>query len=119
MKCLGLLGEELRKLGINAEFENWTGKIPNLYWVYTYIESENNFETNCKSGILILDGFSRTGISQLEKEKETIINRFMDYRKTVDNTTVYLGSADGQMLDTYDKELSRIQINIDFKEWRS
>lgn len=119
MRCLGILGEELRKLGINAEFENWTGKIPKTYWVYTYIESENNFETNCKSGLLILDGFSRTGISQLEKEKETIINRFIDYRKTVDNTTVYLGSADGQMLDTYDKELSRIQINIDFKEWRS
>lgn len=117
MKCLGILGEELRNLGLNAEFENWTDKIPNTYWVYTYIESENSFETNCKSGIIILDGFTRGSISDLEAEKEKIINKFMDFRKTVDNTAVYLGSADGQMIDTYDKELSRIQVNIDFKEW--
>ena len=23
MKCLGIIGNELRKMGINAEFENW------------------------------------------------------------------------------------------------
>lgn len=118
MKCLGILGQELRSLGINAEFENWTGKVPSYYWVYAYIESENNHETNCKSGIIILDGFTRKNISELEKEKENIINKFMDFRKTVENTTVYLGSANGQLIDTQNKELKRIQINIDFKEWR-
>lgn len=118
MKCLEILGQELRNMGINAEFENWTGKVPNYYWVYTYIESENNHETNCKSGIIILDGFTRKNISELEKEKENIINKFMDFRKTVENTTVYLSSANGQLIDTQNTELKRIQINIDFKEWR-
>lgn len=118
MKCLGILGQELRNLGINAEFEEWTGKVPNYYWVYTYIESENNHETNCKSGIIILDGFTRKDISILEQEKEKIINKFMDFRKTVENTTVYLGSASGQLMETQNTELKRIQINIDFKEWR-
>lgn len=118
MKCLGILGQELRNLGINAEFENWTGKVPSYYWVYTYIESENNHETNCKSGIIILDGFTRKNISELEKQKENIINKFMDFRKTVENTTIYLGSANGQLIDTQNTELKRIQINIDFKEWR-
>lgn len=119
MKCLGIIGEELRKMGINAEFEEWTGKIPESYWVYTYIENENNFETGCKSGILILDGFTRKCISLLETEKEKIIQHFADFRKIVEKTTVYLGSADGQLIDTYDKELKRIQININFNEWRS
>ena len=118
MKCLGILGSELRSLGINAEFDSWTGNIPNYYWVYTYIESDNDFETNCKSGILILEGFTRKDISVLEAQKEQIINKFLDFRKTVDDTTVYLGSADGQKVDTYDAELQKIQINIDFKEWR-
>lgn len=118
MKCLGIIKTELESLGINAEFEQWTGKIPDIYWVYTYIESENSHETNCKSGIIILDGFTRKDISNLEDEKEKIINKFMDFRKTVNNTTVYLGSADGQLVDTQNSELKRIQINIDFKEWR-
>ena len=119
MKCLGIIGTELRAMGINAEFESWTSKIPNYYWVYTYVESDNNFETGCKSGILILEGFTRKDISTLEMQKEKIIEKFMDFRKTVDNTTVYLGSANGQEIDTYDPELKKIQINIDFKEWRS
>ncbi len=118
MNCLGILGNELRNMGLNAEFENWTGKIPNYYWVYTYIESENSHETNCKSGIIILDGFTRKDISQLEEEKEKIINKFIDFRKTVDNITVYLGYADGQLIDTQNPELKKIQINIDFKEWK-
>ena len=118
MKCLGILGQELRNLGINAEFDSWTSKIPGYYWVYTYIESDNNFETNCKSGILILEGFTRADISTLEKQKEQIIEKFMDFRKTVGDTTVFLGSADGQNVDTYDAELKKIQININFKEWR-
>ena len=43
----------------------------------------------------------------------------MDYRKTVGNTTVYLGSATGQEVsNTQDNEIKRIEINIDFKEWR-
>lgn len=118
MKCLEILGNELRNLGLNAEFEKWTGKIPSYYWIYTYIESENNHETNCKSGIIILDGFTRKNISQLEAEKEKIIEKFMDFRKTANNVAVYLGSADGQLIDTQNPELKRIQINIDFKEWR-
>ena len=98
MKTLKILGDELRNIGINAEYESWTGKIPNQYWVYTYIESDNSHETSCKEGV---------------------IEHFMDYRKTVDNTTVYLGSATGQEIDnTKDSELKRIEINIDFKEWR-
>lgn len=119
MKCLGILGSELRNLGLNAEFESWTSKIPECYWVYTYIESDNNYETGCKSGILILEGFTRTNLLALEIQKEKIIDHFMDFRKTVGNTTVYLGSADAQKVDTYDVELEKIQINIDFKEWRS
>lgn len=119
MKTLKILGDELRSIGINAEYESWTGKIPNQYWIYTYIESDNSYETGCKEGVIILDGFSRDGISTLENEKEKIIEHFMDYRKTVDNTTVYLGSATGQEIDnTKDSELKRIEINIDFKEWR-
>ncbi len=118
MKCLGILGEELRNMDIKAEFENWTGKIPDSYWVYTYVESENIYETGCKSGILILDGFARKDISLLEAEKEKIIKKFIDFRKTVGNTTVYLGSADGQIIsNSQDQEIKRIQINIDFKEW--
>ncbi len=118
MKCLGILADELRNLGINAEFESWTGKIPHYYWVYTYIESENNHETNCKSGIIILDGFTRKDISKLEDEKEKIIKNFIDFRKTVGSTTVCLSSVDGQMIDTQNPELKKIQVNIDFKEWR-
>ena len=118
MKCLGILGNELRKMGLNAEFENWTGKIPDYYWVYTYLETENNHESNCKSGLIILDGFTRKDISQLEAEKEKIIEKFIDFRKIVDNRAIYLGSADGQLIDTQHPELKKIQINIDFKEWR-
>ena len=95
-----------------------TGKIPDCYWVYTYIESENNHETNCKSGIVILDGFTRKNVSELEDEKEKIIKNFIDFRETVGNTTVCLSSGDGQMIDTQNPELKKIQVNIDFKEWR-
>ena len=119
MKCLKILGDELRKLGINAEFSSWSGKIPKRYWVYTYIESDNSYETGCKEGVIILDGFSRYGISDLENEKEKIIKRFGDFRRTIENTTIYLGSAMGQEVNnTQDIELKRMQINIDFKEWR-
>lgn len=118
MKTLGIIGEELRRNGINAEFEQWTSKIPESYWVYTYIESDNNFETGCKTGLIILDGFTRKSLGLLESEKEKIIKIFENFRKTVGNTTIFLGSANGQQVDTYDKELKRIQINIDFKEWR-
>lgn len=119
MKCLGIVGNELRGMSINAEYDEWTGKIVDYYWTYTYIESENSFETGCKSGIIIIDGFTKKNISELERQKELIINKFQDYRTTVNDTVVYLGSANAEPVNTYDKELKRIQINIDFKEWRN
>lgn len=118
MKTLGILGEILRNNNIKAEFRQWTAKIPDIYWVYTYIEADNSFETGCKSGTIILDGFTRNSLSLLENQKEKIIQLFEDFRKTIGNTVVYLGSAEAQQIDTYDKELKRVQINIDFKEWR-
>lgn len=118
MECIGILAREIRKLGINIDFLEWEGKPPTTYWIFTYIEADNNYETSCKAGVIICEGFTRGNITNLEEEKEKIINHFQEYREIADNTAVFLGSAYGQIVDTQDVEIKKIQVNIDFKEWR-
>ncbi len=118
MKTLEIVGREIRNIGINIEYSEWTGKIPDRYWVYTYIETNNDYETNKKEGIIILEGFTRKEEIFLEEDKEKILNHFKEFRSIEDNTSIFLSSRIGKKVDTQDIELKKIEIEIDFKEFR-
>lgn len=118
MKVLGVLNQELNKLGINNEFYEWTTKVPKKpYWVYEYIISDSNPENNQISGIILLNGFSRNGLLDLEKDKDLIIKHFRNYTAIVDRMGISINSNDGQFINTNDRELKRFEIKLNFNEW--
>ena len=118
MKVLGLLNRELNSINIKNEFYEWTGKIPKKpYWVYEYLISDNNPENNQISGVILLNGFSRNGLLDLEKDKDTIIKHFRNYTTIIENVGISINSNDGQFMNTNDEELKRFELKLKFNEW--
>jgi len=118
MKVLGLLNRELNSISIKNEFYEWTGKIPKKpYWVYEYIITDTSPETNLISGVLILNGFSRNGLLDLEKDKDLILRHFKNYTTVQNGVGISINSEDGQFMNTNDKELKRFEIKLKFNEW--
>lgn len=118
MKVLGVLKKELNNLKINNEFYEWTGKVPKKpYWVYEYIITDSNPENNQIQGIILLNGFSRNGLLDLEKDKDLILKQFRNYTTIADGVGLSINSNDGQFMNTNDRELKRFEIKLNFNEW--
>lgn len=118
MKVLGVLNKELNRLNIHNEFYEWTSKIPKKpYWVYEYIISDSNPENNQISGVILLNGFSRNGLLDLENDKDAIIKHFRNYTTITNGIGLSINSNDGQFMNTNDNELKRFEIKLNFNEW--
>lgn len=122
MKMLGIIANELEKIGIPYSFMRWNTVAQYPYWVGEYAESPTENEDGYKEYTMMLTGTTNgDSWSALEEQKNTIESHFpMVYglRTTTDNGSVAIFYQQAFPIDTGDANLKRIQVNLLVKEWK-
>jgi len=116
----------MKSLGIPYGFRRFVPDpdkpIPYPYFVGEYTESEPTTEDGLQESVFLLTGFSRNSFEDLEDAKERIRMQFHPVTGRVgitkDWSSVAIHYAGSQPVETGDSELSRIQINLNVKEWK-
>lgn len=110
---------EIEKLGIEAEFFEWTQEVAYPYWVCDYLETPNGTEDNLELPTIILSGFSRSTALELEKEKQAVKDHFKlgVVTLTSKGTAIAIFYSKGGFVPTGDKDLKRIDIEFEIKKW--
>lgn len=114
---LNCLSEELNII-TNYEFLEYRSKPVYPYFVGNYLEIPTNDESGYSEFDFILTGFNRNSFFELEKIKEIIKEKFIDYRKVLDNKSFAIFFENAFPIQTGNDELKRIEIHLKIKEWR-
>lgn len=117
-ETLSYIDDSLKSLKIPYSFMEWKGKVPEIYFVGQYQETESVSEDGEQESQFILTGTTRGSFLSLEKYKETIEDKI--------ESTAILDSGSGVAIfygysfpvPTGDASLKRIQINLTVKEWK-
>ena len=120
---LGIISKAMSDLGIEYDIGEYS-KTPIVYpyFVGEFTTSEPTTEDGLHEGTFILNGFHRGSWLKLIEAQEKIENRFCWTASTPsivdDGSAVVVFYVGSQIVPTGDMELKRIQINLQFKEWR-
>lgn len=120
---LKFISDTLTNAGINYEFGAFLSSfVPETYFVGEYNENSPVNEDGMQETVFMLTGTSRSGLLELETEKEIIRSLFPEIGgKTAilpngNGIAVFYSSSLNIPVDNM--ELKRIQINLTVKEWR-
>ena len=122
MDSLKFIKEQMDILEIPYEFGEWTSKIQYPYFVGEIPSPENHpSEDGNEESELILTGFHRGNIIELEKIKEKIRKHFppIDGLRAATESgaiVVYYGGA--FYIPSGEADLKKIQINLQIKQWK-
>ena len=121
-EVLELIAESMQSLGINDEFERWSGEPDYPYFVGEYQQTAPVNEDGEQDAAFTLTGFTRGAWLELEQCRESIERLFdpvAGYRtmKGRNAIAVYYDAATPVPTDT--DELRRIQIDLTCKKWRA
>ena len=122
MKVLGVIANELEKIGIPYDFMRWKSTPQYPYWVGEYSEIPTDNEEGYKEFTMMLTG-TTNGDSwlALEEQKNNIESHFPSVcglRTTTDTGSVTIFYENAFPIDTGDANLKRIQVNLCVKEWK-
>jgi len=117
ISVLKIINDEMKNLGLNYEYGEFTGTLAYPYGVGEY--SENNFiYEDCSSGgEIILTFFNRGNEANLIKIKELIKNKFRDYKIKANGGTVYISYKSKLFLRSGEADLKKMEIYLDVKYW--
>lgn len=121
MNVLSVIKEEMDAIGVPYEFMRWSGKVSYPYFVGEYTETPTNTEDGREEGTVIITGTTRGNWYELERYKEIIKRHFPSvygFRKSTDEGTVVIFYGNSFPVDAGEADLKRIQINLQYKEWR-
>lgn len=123
MSALKVINEQMEAIEIPYEFNEWTSEtIPKLYFVgEEYREDEIETEDGSSSASMILTGFHRGKYIALEEAKEKIKQRFhpvFGLRSPTDSGVIAVFFNDAFSIPSGEANLTKIQINLKFKEWK-
>ena len=123
MDTLKFINEQMDILEIPYEFGEWTS--PKVQYPYFVGETPQPEEYPSEDGLeeseLILTGFHRGKVIELETIKQKIKNHFHPVhglRAEVDNGTIVVFYEGGFLIPTGEKDLKKIQINLKIKYWK-
>lgn len=111
----------LENASVPYEFMRWTKTLTFPFFVGEYSEETPLTEDGLEQGVFILTGTTNNSLMELETFKETIKALFPD-----DATTAILDNGSGVAVSysnsfpvpTGEQGLFRIQINLNYKEWK-
>lgn len=120
--ALGVIAEELARIGIEYEFEEWTSStIPPVYWIGEFTENETINEDGLHESAFTLTGFTHEKWIRLITDKEKIESLFppiVERCYGLDNGSrlaIIFNSSFPVPDNTMD--IKKIQINLNIKEW--
>ena len=120
---LNAVDNAMTEIGVNYQYQEWSGDIAYPYFVGEYQEIEPPNEDGMQEVSFVLTGFTRDSFLDLEAAKEKIEKKFnpvTGYRAIADNKsviTIFYASALAN-IPTGDAELKKLQINLTIKEWK-
>lgn len=121
-KVLGAVAAELAAAGINYEYGWYTSdEIQYPYWVGEYAETEGTTEDGVREGQIMLTGTNMGTALDLERDRAKIERAFPRVEgKAVEIEGGYacFWYANALTVPVDVEDLTRLQININFKEWR-
>ncbi len=120
-EVLGVISDLMSQLGLNYEFGRCSQSPPQYpYWVGDYTESENATEDGKREATVMLTGFARNTLQQMEREKAALAAYFLHgvTMLTDSNTAIAIFYAGAQNLPTEDAELRKTQVNLTVKFWK-
>ena len=121
MNVLGVIADELTKIGVPYAFMEWTADVQYPYFVGEYSETVTASEDGYKEATLLLTGTTNGTWMELEQIRAKVESHFpraYGLRMSTDNGCVAIFYANTIPVPTGVADLKRIQINLDVKEWR-
>ena len=120
-ELLSYINTCLENASVPYEFMRWTKTLTVPFFVGEYSEETPLTEDGLEQGVFILTGTTNNSLMELETFKETIKTLFPD-----DATTAILDNGSGVAVSysnsfpvpTGEQGLFRIQINLNYKEWK-
>lgn len=116
-----LVSEGMTALGLNYAFMEWKDKPVYPYFTGEYKEQPVISEDGLQETDFILNGFTRSGWSDLEAAKKKIENYFYREGRTAiapSGNAVAVCYNNSFVVPTGDAELKRIEIHLIVKEWK-
>lgn len=112
-ELLRVINDELKKLGINYEYGEYTKKLKYPYAVGEYSENDYQYETNITNGEFILVVFQKGNELDLINIKEKVKKLFADFRQVVEGGTIYVSYRN--KLFIREANLKKMEIYLDTK----
>lgn len=121
MDKLKFINEQMESIGIPYEFGLWTSPVPGRYWVGECTEEPNSTEDGLEQSTIILTGFSRGELIDLEKDKAKIKSLFSPVyglRGETDSGTIAVFYDGAFSIPSGEADLWKMQINLKIQEWK-
>lgn len=118
---LGIINNELRKIGVPYEFMKWTSPVTYPYWVGEFTESPTDSEDGYEECTFMLTGTVRDTWLELVQQKAKIQDHFPTVgglRVTTDKGVVVVFYSNSFPVDTGEANLKRMQVNLQIKAWK-
>ena len=122
MDKLKFINEQMTAIAVPYEFGQWSSAVKYPYFVGEITEEPTMTEDGLEESTMLLTGFHRGNLIDLETIKERIKSHFSPIyglRGQTDSGSSIAVFFDGSFyVPTGEADLKKIQINIKIKEWK-
>lgn len=121
MDKLKFVNEQMGAIGIPYEFGQWSSEIVYPYYVGEITEEPVETEDGLEESTLLLTGFHRGSLIDLERSKNTIKNHFpavYGLRGNTDGGAIAVFFDGAFYVPSGEADLKKVQINLKIKEWK-
>lgn len=121
MDKLKFISEQMDMIAVPYEFGQWSSTIRYPYFVGEVTEEPTTTEDGLEESTILLTGFHRGKLIDLETVKNKIKSHFnpiCGLRGQTDSGAIAVFFDGSFYLPTGEADLKKIQINIKIKEWK-
>lgn len=118
---LGIIGAELRSIGIPYEFMRWTSPVQYPYFIGEWSETPTVTEDGNEEFSILLTGTTKNSWQELLDYEERIKDHFTEngaFSKVTEKGVVVIFYDNSFPVPTGEDDLKRIQINLQIKAWK-
>lgn len=118
MDVLGVIDSEMTALGLDYELNEHTSPVTYPYWVGEYTDTEGINEDGLEPGDLILTGFTRGTLQELETQKELLKSTYKHGKVVKTTEGACLISFSGAFNIPQESDLKKCQVTLNIKYWK-
>lgn len=121
MDKLKFINEQMDIIAVPYEFGQWSSEVTYPYFVGEITEEPTMTEDGFEESTLLLTGFHRGSLIDLESEKNKIKNHFhpiCGLRDSTDSGAIAVFFDGSFYIPTGEAGLKKVQINLKIKEWK-